>query len=372
MKAIKDYCRGLLEIRDRVMSVPLIQGGMGVGVSLGRLAGSIARKGGVGCISTADCGYLEEDFDTHPEEANLRALHREIQKAREISEDKGLIAINAMVATQQYDDAVKTAVDDGIDAVISGAGLPTTLPSLVPEGSALIAPIVSGGRAAGLILKVWETKYHRYPDFVVVEGPKAGGHLGFTSETLGDREKTPDILDLIKEVSEVIRPYEDKAGHAIPLYAAGGFWDREDIEEAMEAGADGVQMATRFIGTYECDATQGYKDVLIHGTSRDLSIIKSPVGMPGRALMTPLLQRVKKEGRVAPLHCSRCIKTCNIAKVPYCITNALIEAVKGNYEEGLFFSGANIDRLTKMCHVGEIIDELFSEMPFKIPALARH
>ncbi len=347
----------LLKIHGKEIKIPLIQGGMGVGVSLEKLAGAVAKCGGIGCISTADCGYREEDFMKAPEEANLRALKKEIQKAKEISEGMGLIAINAMVATQQYAEAVKTAVKNGVDAVISGAGLPLELPELVPEGEALIAPIVSSDRAFKVIAKSWERNYHRFPDFVVLEGPKAGGHLGFKEKELLEGS-CGTLMELLKNLVEAVKPYEEAIGRRIPVFAAGGIWDKSDIERARDLGASGVQMATRFIATEECDASQGYKDTLIEASSQDVRIIHSPVGMPGRALFTPLIKRLEESGRIPPTHCSRCIKTCNPGQVPYCITRALIEAVKGNYEEGLFFTGANVEKLTGMTTVPELVKEL--------------
>ena len=347
----------LLKIHGKEIKIPLIQGGMGVGVSLEKLAGAVAKCGGIGCISTADCGYREEDFMKAPEEANLRALSKEIQKAKEISQGMGLIAINAMVATQQYAEAVKTAVRNGVDAVISGAGLPLDLPEHVPEGKALIAPIVSSDRAFKVIAKSWERNYRRYPDFVVLEGPKAGGHLGFKEKELLDGS-CGNVTDILKKLVEAVKPYEEAIGRKIPVFAAGGIWDKADIDEVRDLGASGVQMATRFIGTEECDASQGYKDALINASSRDVRIIHSPVGMPGRALFTPLIKRLEESGRIPPTHCSRCIKTCNPGQVPYCITKALIEAVKGNYEEGLFFTGANVEKLTGMTTVPELVKEL--------------
>ncbi len=350
----------LLKIRNKVQTIPLIQGGMGVGVSLEHLAGAVADCGGVGTISTADCGYREPDFDTHPEEANLRALKKEIEEANRLSKGNGLIAINAMVATQQYAEAVKTAVESGVDAVICGAGLPLDLPEYVPDGAALIAPIVSSGRAATLIAKSWKKKYDRFPDFIVVEGPKAGGHLGFKEKDLlnGNCE---DIYDILPEVKAAIAPFAEEAGREIPVFIAGGIWDHEDIQKAIDLGADGVQMATRFIATEECDASQSYKDVLINSTPEEVKIIHSPVGMPGRAVETPLIKKLDILGRIAPKHCSRCIKMCNPAEVPYCITHALIEAVKGNLEDGLFFTGDNVGRLTEMTTVKQLITSLFPE-----------
>lgn len=347
----------LLTIHGKEIKIPLIQGGMGVGVSLEKLAGAVAKCGGIGCISTADCGYREEDFMKSPEEANLRALKKEIQKAKEISEGMGLIAINAMVATQQYAEAVKTAVKSGVDAVISGAGLPLDLPAHVPSGEALIAPIVSSDRAFKVIAKSWERNYNRYPDFVVLEGPKAGGHLGFKEKELLD-DSCGSVTDILKNLVEAVKPYEEAIGRRIPIFAAGGIWDKADIEEVRDLGASGVQMATRFIATEECDASQEYKNTLIEASSEDVRIIHSPVGMPGRALFTPLIKRLESVGRIAPTHCSRCIKTCKPSEVPYCITKALIEAVKGNYEEGLFFTGANVEKLTGMTTVPELVKEL--------------
>ena len=347
----------LLTIHGREIKIPLIQGGMGVGVSLEKLAGAVAKCGGIGCISTADCGYREDDFMKHPEEANLRALKKEIQKAKEISQGMGLVAINAMVATQQYAQAVKTAVESGVDAVISGAGLPLDLPLHVPEGKALIAPIVSSDRAFKVIAKSWERNYNRFPDFVVLEGPKAGGHLGFKEKELLEGSCQP-VTEILKKLVEAVKPYEEAVGRKIPVFAAGGIWDKADIEEAQDLGAAGVQMATRFIGTEECDASQGYKDTLINADPEDVRIIHSPVGMPGRALATPLIKKLDSFGRIPPTHCSRCIKTCNPKEVPYCITKALIEAVQGNYEEGLFFTGANVGRLTEMTTVPELVKKL--------------
>ncbi|SDW52810.1 NAD(P)H-dependent flavin oxidoreductase YrpB, nitropropane dioxygenase family [Lachnospiraceae bacterium KHCPX20] len=347
-----------LSIHGKELSIPLIQGGMGVGVSLERLAGSVAREGGMGCISTADCGYREENFATDPEGANLKALTEEIEQARVISKGKGMIAINAMVATRQFEQAVRTAVKAGIDAVISGAGLPLDLPGLVPKGAALIAPIVSSGRAIRLICKTWWKKAQRLPDFVVLEGPKAGGHLGFKESELL-QNTCRNVLDILSDVKKELQPFEEAAKRRIPVCVAGGIWDRADVTRAKEAGADGVQMATRFIATEECDASQGYKDVLLSASRKELKIIHSPVGMPGRAVVTPMLRRLETEGRIPPLRCSRCIKTCQVNEVAYCITHALIEAVKGNREEGLFFCGSNVDRLTEMSTVHEVVTDLF-------------
>ena len=350
----------MLTLAGRALTVPILQGGMGVGVSLGGLAGAVAACGGMGCISTADTGYRELDFEKDPVSANRRALAEEIKKAKEIAGGAGIVAINAMVATQNYADAVKTAVEAGVDAIVSGAGLPLELPGLVGKADVALAPIVSSGRAARLILRRWAKAFGRTADFVVIEGCKAGGHLGFAEEDLL-AGKCQTLDEILPEVLAEVKPFEEQFGHAIPVFVAGGVYTGEDMAHYMKQGAAGVQIATRFIPTYECDASQAYKDVLLNASAEDVRIIHSPVGMPGRALNTPLVQKLSEGMRFPPKRCARCLKGCNPAQVPYCITHALIEAVKGNVEEGLFFCGANVGRLDKMRSVRALMDELMNE-----------
>ena len=350
----------MLTLAGRALTVPILQGGMGVGVSLGGLAGAVAACGGMGCISTADTGYREPDFEKDPVSANRRALAAEIAKAKKIAGGAGIVAINAMVATQNYADAVKTAVEAGVDAIVSGAGLPLELPGLVGKADVALAPIVSSGRAARLILRRWAKAFGRTADFVVIEGCKAGGHLGFAEEDLL-AGKCQTLDEILPEVLAEVKPCEEQFGHAIPVVVAGGVYTGEDMAHYMKQGAAGVQIATRFIPTYECDASQAYKDVLLNASAEDVRIIHSPVGMPGRALNTPLVQKLSEGMRFPPKRCARCLKGCNPAQVPYCITHALIEAVKGNVEEGLFFCGANVGRLDKMRSVRALMDELMNE-----------
>ena len=350
----------MLTLAGRALTVPILQGGMGVGVSLGGLAGAVAACGGMGCISTADTGYREPDFEKDPVSANRRALAAEIAKAKKIAGGAGIVAINAMVATQNYADAVKTAVEAGVDAIVSGAGLPLELPGLVGRADVALAPIVSSGRAAKLILRRWAKAFGRTADFVVIEGCKAGGHLGFAEEDLL-AGKCQTLDEILPEVLAEVKPFEEQFGRAIPVFVAGGVYTGEDMAHYMKQGAAGVQIATRFIPTYECDASQAYKDVLLNASAEDVRIIHSPVGMPGRALNTPLVQKLSEGMRFPPRRCARCLKGCNPAQVPYCITHALIEAVKGNVEEGLFFCGANVGRLDKMRSVRALMDELMNE-----------
>lgn len=350
----------MLTLAGRAFPRPILQGGMGVGVSLGGLAGAVAACGGMGCISTADVGFREPDFATDPASANRRALAQEIQKAKALARGAGLVAVNAMVATRDYAEAVRTAVEAGVDAVVSGAGLPLELPGLVSRLDVAIAPIVSSGRAAKLILRRWAEKFSRTADFIVIEGCQAGGHLGFSeSDLLAGRCQTLD--DILPEVLDAVRPYEAKFGHGIPVFVAGGVYTGADIAHYAAMGAAGAQLATRFIATEECDASQTYKDVLLRARPEDVRIIHSPVGMPGRALATPLVQKLEQGLRFPPRRCARCLKSCDPASVPYCITRALIEAVKGNVEEGLFFCGANVGRLDRMRTVRELMEELETE-----------
>ena len=333
---------------------------MGVGVSLGGLAGAVAASGGMGCISTADTGFREPDFLKKPFDANLRALKKEIRRAKELAHGAGMIAVNAMVATRQYAQAVQAAAEAGADAIISGAGLPLDLPGLVSRSDVALAPIVSSARAARLICRTWARHYHRAPDFIVIEGCRAGGHLGFAEQDLLDG--TCQSLDeILPEVLAVVRPYAEEAGREIPVFVAGGIYTGGDMAHFTAQGAAGVQMATRFIATYECDASQGYKDVLIAAKEEDIRIIHSPVGMPGRALATPLVKQLEAGLRLPPRHCSACIKTCVPSQILYCITHALIQAVEGNVEEGLFFCGANVGRLDRMMHISELMDEVTRE-----------
>ena len=349
-----------MKLGNHELALPLIQGGMGVGVSMGGLAGAVAAEGAMGTLSTADAGWNEPDFAAHPQQANLRALHREVQRAKRLAAGAGLVAVNAMVATRQYADSVRTALEAGADAIVSGAGLPLELPALAEGFEALLAPIVSGPRAAQLICRTWAKRYGRVPDFVVLEGCQAGGHLGFEEADLLAGRCTP-LSRLIPEVLAALRPFEEKFGRAIPLFCAGGVATGAEMARCTRLGAAGAQLATRFIATEECDAGQGYKDVLLAARPEDLRIIHSPVGMPGRAVNSPLVQRLAAGMRQPPAHCSGCIKSCRPAETPFCITHALIEAVKGNWEEGLFFSGSRVDLVDRMRTVPDLIDELMKE-----------
>ena len=348
-----------LKIGDLTAKLPIIQGGMGVGVSRSSLAGAVAKEGGVGIISTAQIGYDEEGFEKDQAACNNRAIHKHIKRAKEIAQGNGLVGVNIMVALKHYAEHVKEAVAAGADVIISGAGLPMNLTELVSETCRTkIAPIVSSKRAAQLILKMWAHKYDRTADFLVVEGPKAGGHLGFSREQL-DEIDTMDYDEEIRQIIACKEEYEKRYEKKIPVIVAGGIFDRADIDHALALGADGVQIASRFVATEECDASEAYKQAYINAKEEDVQIIQSPVGMPGRAIRNALIERVEKEKE--PIKkCYNCLAKCNPVKVPYCITKALIDAVKGDVENGLVFCGSNVGRINQMMSVHELMQELVS------------
>lgn len=343
-----------LKIGELTARIPVIQGGMGVGISLSGLAGSVAACGGVGVISTAQIGYRDSEFEKDPIKTNLRVIGEEIQKAREIAKG-GILGVNIMVATKQYAEYVKAAVKAGIDLIISGAGLPMELPKLVEGSKTKIAPIVSTVKATRVICRFWDHHYQRMPDLVVIEGPKAGGHLGFSRKQL--EEFTPVTYDQeIRGILAEVKKYADKYGKEIPVVVAGGIFTREDMLHAMELGADGVQMGTRFVTTWECDASEAYKQTYLHAKKEDIVIVDSPVGMPGRAIRNRFLEK-KESRRESIKKCYQCIATCNPANTPYCITRALVHAAKGETDDALLFCGENAWRCEKMEHVADIMAE---------------
>ncbi len=340
-----------LRIGDLIAKIPIIQGGMGIGVSLSNLAAAVANEGGIGTISGVQIGFREPDFETNPVEANLRAIGKEIQKARE--KTKGIIAMNIMAAITNYELYVKKAVEEKIDLIISGAGLPLALPKLVQGTSTKIVPIVSSAKAARVIIKSY-LKNDRLPDAFVVEGPLAGGHLGFKMEEIIEN-KCMALKDIVKEVKELISSFEIAYNVKIPVIAAGGIRTKDDIKELSEAGADGFQIASLFVPTAECDADDNFKLAYINATKDDELIIKSPVGMPARAIKTNFLTESMVSGNKAS-KCYRCLPGCNPTSIPYCISSGLINAVEGR--DGLIFAGANLNSVNKLTTVKEVIKNL--------------
>lgn len=347
-----------LKIGNLSIPVPIIQGGMGVGISLSGLAAAVANEGGVGVISSAGLGLLYREYSENYLEASIHGLQEEIRKARE--KTLGVIGVNVMVAMTNFVDMIKTSISEKVDILIAGAGLPLDLPSYLKKGSLTkLIPIVSSARATRIICEKWKSGYDYLPDAVIVEGPKAGGHLGFKEEQIGDDNYV--LERLVPEIVNELKSFEDKYNKSIPLFAAGGIYTGQDINNIMKLGASGVQMGTRFVTTYECDASQDFKQAYLDAGEKDIEIIRSPVGMPGRAIFSNFIQKVK-DGKRQPKKCPfKCIKTCDIDKSPYCIIIALINALKGNFEHGFAFAGSNAFRATKISSVKEIFQSLLKE-----------
>jgi len=396
-----------LQIGGLTAQVPIVLGGMGVGISLSRLAGAVAAQGGVGVISAAVPGYNHENFLANPLKANLEALAFHIQHARRAAKTEdtssnasilskpdsvscetkkharraaktedtsssarilskpdsvslhtketnagGLVGVNIMCAINNYADYVKCCEDNGADIIISGAGLPSELPALAQNTR--IAPIVSSKKAVAVLLKLWDKKFSRTADMVVIEGPKAGGHLGFSPAQL---ENECNYEDEIKLILQEVSLYEEKFGRKIPVIFGGGIYSHEDVMRYISLGLAGVQVSTRFVATEECDAADAYKNAYVAAKKEDIVIIKSPVGMPGRALNNAFVQGIETRPP-QQIRCINCLAHCNPQTTPYCISRALINAAKGDTENGLIFCGANADKIKEISTVKKVMDEL--------------
>ncbi|MBF0924136.1 MAG: nitronate monooxygenase [Campylobacter concisus] len=354
-----------LKIGKYEIKYPIFQGGMGLGISWDKLAGNVSLEGGLGIISSVGTGYYEnrkfidKELNAKPFGSenfySTRGLRAVIENARKICGDLPL-GVNIMYAANDYARVVKDACEAGINIIVSGAGLPTNLPEFTQNFKEIaLVPIVSSAKALKIICKRWLQRYDRLPDAVVLEGPLSGGHQGFTYEQCLDPEFS--LFNLIPQVKAEIKEWGD-----FPLIAAGGIWDKNDIEKAISLGADGVQMGTRFIGTHECDANIGFKEVLLAAEEKDIELIKSPVGYPARGIRTNLINLVDK--RMGPkIQCiSNCVSPCQRGKeakqVGYCIADRLFDAYSGKKESGLFFTGANGYKLKELISVKELMHKL--------------
>lgn len=352
-----------LKFGDLTARLPIIQGGMGVGISLSGLASAVANEGGVGVIATSMIGMRDPARAKDPEGADHRGLIEEIRKARAKMTD-GLLGVNIMCALTNYSDMVKTSIREGVDLIISGAGLPMDLPGhlrevsteLKEEVKTKLVPIVSSGRAANILCKKWLKKFGYLPDGFVVEGPKAGGHLGFKAEDLEKPEF--QLENIVTDVIGAVQPYRDSHHKDIPVIAAGGVYTGGDIARFLEMGAAGVQMGTRFVATEECDADEAFKQAYVNAQKEDVTIIKSPVGLPGRALKNTFLDAVSS-GLKHPKKCvHKCLHSCAEEKSPYCIAQALVNAYRGKLKYGFAFAGANAYLVDKIVTVKELMTDL--------------
>ncbi len=348
-----------LKIGELIARIPIIQGGMGVGISMSGLASATANEGGIGVISSVGLGLLNQTNRKNYRKQNLISLQNEIRKAKAMSD--GVIGLNIMVAVSDYDDIVKTAIEEKIDILFIGAGLPLKIPGnlsleYLKEVKTKIVPIVSSDRAANLIFRSWEKKYNYIPDAVVVEGPKAGGHLGFKLQQINDPHYA--LENIIPDVIKIIEPFKQRFSKDIPVIAAGGIFDGEDIHKFLEMGTAGVQMGTRFVATHECDANIKFKEQFVNCNIEDIGIIKSPVGLPGRAIINKFLKDVTS-GIKMPFNCPwKCLKTCNMKESLYCIADALMKAKIGNLTNGFSFAGANAYRIKQIVSVKELMESL--------------
>jgi len=355
---MNSYTIPSLRIGGLQAKIPIVQGGMSVGISLSGLASAVANEGGIGVIGAAGIGMLEPDFSTNFKEANKRALRKEIRKARKMT--KGIIGVNLMVALSDFDELLLVAIEEGVDLVFLGAGLPLKVPfDGLKKASTKVVPIVSSARAASIIFRYWAKRYNHVPDAVVVEGPLAGGHLGFKKEQINDPNYS--LEKIVREVISVIGDFEEQFNKKIPVIAAGGVYSGADIYRFIQMGASGVQMATRFVATHECDADIKFKEAYINCKKEDLIIIDSPVGLPGRAIRNKFLDEVSS-GMRKPFKCPwKCLKTCDFKKTPYCIALALTNAKRGNLDEGFAFAGTNAYKVDKIVSVKELIETLLME-----------
>ena len=355
-----------VQIKNKLLQIPIIQGGMGVGISLSSLAGNVMKQGAMGVLSAAHPGYKNDNFEKQSLQVNLKAIEEHVLKAREISENKGLLGINIMCASKDYEKYVKQAEACKVDCIISGAGLPLHLPSMISDHNILLAPIVSSGKAISLICRMWDKRYSKTPDFVVVEGVKAGGHLGFKEHDVLN-ETCESLEKILKDVKNEIKQFEEIYDKKIPVFVAGGIFDGKDIAKFLTLGADGVQMGTRFIPTYECDCDDKLKQAIILSEESDIKIVKSPTGFPGRALNNDFVKNLKDIIKITK--CFNCLTPCNPSDTPYCISEALINAVKGDINKGLLFVGSNAHRIKEMCSVSALINELVIETKLELEKL---
>ena len=346
-----------LIIGDLKINPPIIQGGMGVRVSGASLAAAVSNTGALGVIASVGIGKEEEVGIIGYEKTCELELQKEIKKAKQIT--KNPIGVNIMVALSNYESLVKSAIGAGVNVVILGAGLPLKLPELAGSLHIKFIPIISSGRAAEIICKVWQRKYKRLPDALILEGPLAGGHLGFSEDELKD--KSVRLEAILSDVIKVTKQYEGLFNTKIPVVVAGGIFDGKDIARVLKLGASGVQMATRFVCTHECDVSLKYKEEYLKSKKEDIIIIKSPVGLPLRVIRNRFIERILRGEKIKFDCLYKCLKTCEAEVATFCIAKALVNSSKGNFDEGFATCGVNACRIDKIVFVNELVEELERE-----------
>jgi len=353
-----------LVIGDLEIKVPIIQGGMGVRVSMAPLAAAVANCGGGGTIASVGLPPDTEENRVDVPKSSREHLQKEIRLARELS--NGVIGVNIMVALSNYEDIVRTTVKEKVDYIISGAGLPISLPEFAEGSTIKLIPLVASARGAKLLLKTWKRRYNRFPDAFVVEGPLSGGHIaGYSLEELkslkGKMREKPLLENALKDVLGLTRECEKEYGVNIPIIAAGGIFDGKDVAKFLRRGAKGVQMGTRFVTTFECSVADEFKQLYIKAADNDVVFIQSPVGMPARVIRTKFIDKIMR-GEGADFNCIyQCLRTCDPATVPYCIAKALIDAVEGDIDNAVVLTGTNVSRIKKIVSVKELMNEIVAE-----------
>lgn len=349
-------------IGDLHVKLPIVQGGMGVAVSLSGLASAVANTGAIGVISAAAIGMLEPDYMKNFHEANKRALRKEIRKAR--TKTTGVLGVNIMMALTDHEALIKVAVEENIDVLFMGAGLPLKIPQIIAEAGLFghhtkLVPKVSSAKAASLIFRHWESRYNIIPDAVVVEGPMAGGHLGFRKENLS-KNMVP-LKQLVEETVATLLPFEQRYGKEIPVIAGGGLYTGRDIYEIMIAGATAAKLGSRFVTTHECDASIEYKQSYLSATREEIVIIDSPVGLPGRVVHNDFVQQIM-DGEAKPFKCPwKCLSSCDYRRAPFCIAKALFNSARGNLREGFAFAGSNAYMAKEINYVSDVINDLIAD-----------
>ncbi len=350
-----------LKIGNLEINPPIIQGGMGVRVSKANLASAVANTGCAGVIASIGLGEFENVSSSEAVKINEEGLRYEIRKARSLT--SGIIGVNIMVAVSNYDNLVKTAVEEDVDLIISGAGLPLSLPKYLNGKDIKLIPIVSSARTFRIICKRWKNHFNKLPDAVIVEGVRAGGHLGYSYDSLADNT-APALEQIIEETIKIT----DFFGTRIPVIAAGGIFDGDDIAHFLKLGASGVQMATRFVCTDECDAHNNFKQAYLNAKAEDITIIKSPVGLPGRVINNSFVEKIK-QGETVPFICNyQCLRTCDPKKAPYCIAKVLANAAEGKMDESFAFAGSNAYRCNEIIPVKTLVEKLSKELALALAA----
>jgi NAD(P)H-dependent flavin oxidoreductase YrpB (nitropropane dioxygenase family) len=353
-----------LIVGDLHIEVPIIQGGMGVRVSTAPLAAAVADCGAAGTIASVGLPPDTAENRADVPKSSREHFKRQISRARELSD--GVIGVNIMVALSNYEDMVRTAAEEDVDFIISGAGLPISLPEFAEGSNTKLIPLIASARGAKLLLKTWKRRYDRFPDAIIVEGPLSGGHIAGYSleqlETIKSKLKEEPLLEnALKDVLGVVREYEERYGIDIPVIAAGGIFDGKDVARAFCMGAKGVQMGTRFVATDECSAADEFKQLYLDAGEEDLTFIQSPVGMPAKVIKTKFLEDILR-GERKNFNCNyKCLRTCDPATAQFCIAKALIDAVEGDIDNAVVLAGTNVSKIKEIVPVKKLIEGIVDE-----------